>query len=166
MVKRIPPSNSYQILSIPYFSLLVVSYMDTMNIASDKISAYNKISRTYGTDDKLLVHEVHIIDFIGRGENVTASDLIEITSKTKGAISQTLDKLAKLDLLLKTKHPSDQRKQILLLTAKGEIVFNHHRDKDFVAYSRFLERLKGVTDEEFNRANEIIKTIFKINYSG
>ncbi|GAK82829.1 transcriptional regulator MarR family [Vibrio ponticus] len=136
--------------------------MDTLNIVADKISAYGKISRPYGTEDSLLVHEVHIIDYIGRHDIVTASDIVSVTYKTKGAISQTLNKLAELGLIDRTEHPDDKRKQRLILTEKGMVVFDHHKEKDLVAYSRYQSRLEGVSDEDLRTANAIIKTIFKL----
>ncbi len=136
--------------------------MDTLNIVADKISAYGKISRPYGTEDNLLVHEVHIIDYIGRHEIVTASDIVSVTYKTKGAISQTLNKLAELGLIDRTQHPDDKRKQRLILTEKGQVVYDFHREKDLVAYSRYQSRLQNVTDKDLPKANEIIKTLFKL----
>ncbi|WP_162063452.1 MarR family winged helix-turn-helix transcriptional regulator [Vibrio taketomensis] len=143
--------------------LIEISHlMDTLNIVADKISAYGKISRPYGTEDNLLVHEVHIIDYIGRHEIVTASDIVSVTYKTKGAISQTLNKLAELGLIDRTEHPDDKRKQRLILTEKGQVVYDFHREKDLVAYSRYQSRLQNVTDKDLHKANEIIKTIFKL----
>ncbi|WP_446446810.1 MarR family winged helix-turn-helix transcriptional regulator, partial [Shewanella sp. 1180_01] len=141
----------------------ISNLMDTLNIITDKISAYGKISRFYGTEDKLLIHEAHIIDHIGRYKNVTASDLVVVTYKTKGAISQTLNKLFDIGLITKMCHPNDKRKQILTLSEKGQMVYDFHKDKDQVAYSRYKDRLQHVSEDDLHTANMILRAIFKLN---
>ncbi len=140
-------------------------FYELMNIiyeSSDKISAYRKVARQYGTEDSLYMVEVHTIDLIGKKDNITITDIARDMYKTKGAVCQIIDKLTSKNLVKKEVHPEDSRKNILLLTEKGKIVYDHHLAKDKIAFNRYLTRLEDFTQEDFEKASLIIKNIFKL----
>lgn len=136
--------------------------MNTIYEVSDKISSYGKNPRTYGTEDMLHMIEAHTIEIIGENNDITASEIAKKMYKTKGAVSQTIDKLIKKGLIVKTSHPKDNRKFILELTENGKIVFEHHRKKDETAFDRYLDRLEGYTEEDFKKCKDIMSKIFKL----
>ncbi|SHJ48557.1 DNA-binding transcriptional regulator, MarR family [Dethiosulfatibacter aminovorans DSM 17477] len=141
-------------------------FYDLMNIiydVSDKISSYEKNPRTYGTDDLLHMIEAHTIEIIGNNKEITSSEIAKKMYKTKGAVSQTIDKLIQKGLVVKNSHPKDNRKFILELTENGKIVFGHHRRKDETAFDRYLDRLEEYSDEDFKNCKDILCKIFKLN---
>ncbi len=140
--------------------------MDVVYAAIEKAQAYDAKPRTYGTDDLLYMTEAHLIDKIGRQPHCTITEIAKSTRKTKGAISQTVEKLVSKKLLQKMTDPKDNRRNILELTETGRIVFKTHREKDEIAFKRFLSRLDDHSVEEIISAKEIIGKIFKIELSG
>jgi len=140
-------------------------FYDLMNIiydVYDKISLYEKHPRKYGTDDLLSMIEAHTIEMIGKNEEITASVIAEKMYKTKGAVSQLIDKLVKKGLVEKKEHLNDSRKFILELTENGKIVFFHHEQKDKIAFDRYLARLDNCSDKDFEKCKYILCKIFKL----
>lgn len=140
--------------------------MDVLYEAIEKAQAYGAKPHTYGTDDLLYMTEAHLIDKIGNQPNCTITELARATRKTKGAISQTVEKLVAKELLRKITDSKDNRRNILQLTETGGIVFKTHREKDEIAFNRFLSRLDDHSVEEIIAAKKIIGKIFKIDVSG
>lgn len=140
--------------------------MDVVYAAVEKAQAYDSKPHSYGTKDLLYMTEAHLIDKIGKNPGYTITELAKATRKTKGAISQTVEKLVTKDLIRKISDPADNRRNILELTPDGETVFRTHREKDEVAFDRFLNRLDDYSTEEITRTKEIIGKIFKIDLDG
>jgi len=82
---------------------------------------YSVISRKpkdYGTGDLLYFTEVHTITMVARNKEVNMTQLADIMGVTKGAISQTINKLVRKGLILRTNITN--RKEInLMLSQKG-----------------------------------------------
>jgi DNA-binding MarR family transcriptional regulator len=85
---------------------------------------YSVISRKpkdYGTGDLLYFNEIHTISMIAKNREVNVTRLAEIMGVTKGAISQTITKLADKNLI--TRINIKNRKEVnLRLSGKGRIV--------------------------------------------
>jgi DNA-binding MarR family transcriptional regulator len=82
---------------------------------------YSVISRKpkdYGTGDLLYFTEVHTITMVARNKEINMTQLADIMGVTKGAISQTINKLVRKELILRTNITN--RKEInLMLSEKG-----------------------------------------------
>ena len=133
--------------------------METLYELSRQISAYESIPRKYGTDDDLYMVEAHTINRIGDLGQTSTTELARLTNKTKGAISQMVDKLIKKDLVVKYKNPSNQREVIIELTEKGKIVYEYHRQLDLKEYSLILKKLDKFTTQDFKNFISISKAI-------
>ncbi|GHI01131.1 MarR family winged helix-turn-helix transcriptional regulator [Neobacillus kokaensis] len=136
--------------------------METLYEISRKISSYESIPRKYGTDDDLFMVEAHTINLIGNHQHTNTSELARLTNKTKGAISQMVDKLIKKDLAVKYKNPTNQREVIIELTEKGKKVYNFHKELDQDEYSQLLNKLGQFTAEDFSTYLKI-STILRDN---
>jgi DNA-binding MarR family transcriptional regulator len=123
--------------------------IETIYEMSRKLSVYESVPRKYGTEDELYVVEAHTIDLIGTHTITTISELSKLTKKTKGAISQMVDKLIKKDLVIKYKNPNDNRQVMIELTDKGKKIYEFHRKLDKQTYSQYLERLTQYSTEDF-----------------
>src|SRR5438309_7478272 len=123
--------------------------IETIYEMSRKLSVYDNAPRMYGTEDELYVVEVHTIDLIGIHTITTISELSTLTKKTKGALSQMVDKLIKKDLVIKYKNPNDNRQVMIELTDKGKKIYEFHRKLDKQTYSKYLEGLTQYSTEDF-----------------
>ncbi|MFP3390776.1 MarR family winged helix-turn-helix transcriptional regulator [Brevibacillus sp. SIMBA_040] len=135
--------------------------METIYELSRKTSSYESVPRKYGTEDELYMVEAHTINLIGNLVQTNTSELSKLTNKTKGAISQMVDKLIKKELVVKYKNPDDNREVIIELTEKGRTVYEFHKELDKVEYARFLNQLDEFTTEDFQRYIEISSIIIR-----
>lgn len=123
--------------------------MESLYEISRKIASYESVPRKYGTEDELYMVEAHTINLIGNKIQTTSTELTELTNKTKGAISQMVDKLSKKEMIMKSKNPKDNREVILELSEKGKIVYEYHKKLDTEEYKKLLTKLNGFSDEDF-----------------
>jgi DNA-binding MarR family transcriptional regulator len=86
---------------------------------------YSVISRRpvdYGTGDLLYFTEIHTITTVGKNREINMTRLAEKMGVTRGAISQTIRKLASKNLVLKSN--SNNKKEFnLKLSEKGHIAY-------------------------------------------
>jgi DNA-binding MarR family transcriptional regulator len=83
-------------------------------------SVIGRKPKVYGTGDRLYVAEIHTITMVGKNNEINLTGLAEIMGVTRGAITQTINKLVKKNLIVKT---SINKKEFnLKLSEKGEIV--------------------------------------------
>jgi len=123
--------------------------MESIYEISRKIASYESVPRKYGTEDELYMVEAHTINLIGNKIQTTSTELTELTNKTKGAISQMVDKLTKKEMIIKSKNPKDNREVILELSEKGKIVYEYHKKLDAGEYKKLLTKLDGFSEEDF-----------------
>jgi DNA-binding MarR family transcriptional regulator len=85
-------------------------------------SVINRKPKDYGTGDMLYFAEIHTITMVGNNNEINMTKLADIMGVTKGAISQTIRKLAGKNLIIKSN--INNRKEInLKLSEKGMIVY-------------------------------------------
>lgn len=125
--------------------------MESIYEVSRITSVYESIPRKYGTDDELFMVEAHTINLIGDKIKTNTSELTQLTDKTKGAISQMVDKLVKKGLVLKYKNPTNNREVIIELTEKGQQVYEYHKELDKMEYAKILNRLDEFSTEDFEK---------------
>lgn len=125
--------------------------MESIYEVSRITSVYESIPRKYGTDDELFMVEAHTINLIGDKIKTNTSELTQLTDKTKGAISQMVDKLVKKGLVLKYKNPTNNREVIIELTEKGQQVYEYHKELDKMEYAKILNQLDEFSTEDFEK---------------
>jgi DNA-binding MarR family transcriptional regulator len=101
-------------------------------------------TRDYETGFPLYKVEIHTIRCIGNNPHINSTDLSGYMGVTKGAISQTLNKLLKKGLLRKTRLPSDARESALELTDLGW--------KAFYAHERFHTQIYEAVRQYFGES--------------
>jgi len=84
-------------------------------------SVINRKPKDYGTGDLLYFTEVHTIKIVGMNREVNMTTLAEIMGVTRGAISQTIRKLAGKNLIKRT-NTTNKKEVNLSLTKKGMTV--------------------------------------------
>lgn len=135
--------------------------METVYEYARKISEYESIPRKYGTEDEIYMVEAHTINLVGDKNKTNVSELAELTNKTKGAISQMIERLIKKGMATKSRNPLDNREVIIELTDKGKIVYNFHKKLDQKEYRRLLKDLEEFTAEDFRRYIDISRILIK-----
>ena len=89
---------------------------------------YSVIARKpkdYGTGDLIYVTELHTISMVGKNKEINMTRLAEIMGVTKGAISQTISKLVKKDLIMRV-NTTNLKEVNLRLSEKGLLVYKKH----------------------------------------
>jgi DNA-binding MarR family transcriptional regulator len=79
--------------------------------------------KDYGTGDLLFFTEIHTITMVGKNKEINMTRLADIMGVTKGAISQTINKLVHKNLIEKT-NSTNKKEFNLRLTGKGRIVYD------------------------------------------
>jgi len=125
-------------------------------------------SLSFGTGVLMHTKEIHTIQAIGRYSGINVTKLAEHTGVTKGAVSQTINKLVRKGLVRKTHAPGNDKDVVLELTNLGQIGFqNHekfHMDTFDIAHKYYgdqleskLERINLAVDDIYNMLNEYDK---------
>lgn len=125
-------------------------------------------SFSFGTGVLMHTKEIHTIQAVGRHPGVNVTKLAEHTGVTKGAVSQTINRLVRKGLVRKTHAPGNDKEVILELTDLGQIGFqNHekfHMDTLNMAHEYYgdqlrskLERINLAVDDIYEMLNEYEK---------
>lgn len=103
---------------------------------------------------------MHTIEIIGHKKNLRIKELAEKLGITTGTLTIGVDNLEKLELVARKPHDTDRRSYFVVLTEKGEKMFEeHHRfHEDFT--SDISAELSN--DELENLTNLLGKILVKI----
>jgi DNA-binding MarR family transcriptional regulator len=93
----------------------------------NRFNEMEKIPYYTGTDMLLHFSEVHLVESIGKNEDINVTRLAKLQGVTKGAISQMIGRLVKKGLVLKNVSPETENEVVLRLTEKGRAVFEQHQ---------------------------------------
>lgn len=139
------------------FSVLMESIFELSRAYYD----YQSKPRKYGTDDELFMVEVHLLNLIGEDNKINVTRLSRKTNRTKGAVSQIIDKLVTKGLVNKSKNPYNNREVKLELTEKGKKVFHYHQYLDKEKNENILSELPDFSTTDFKKYIAITNTIRK-----
>ena len=118
-------------------------------------SVINKKPKDYGTGDLLYFTEIHTITVVGKNRKINVTRLAEIMGVTKGAISQTIKKLAGKNLILRTNLRN--RKEVnLRLSEKGLLAYKGQKSiqKDIFTFAATLYK-RGTPEQR-----ELVRRLF------
>ena len=119
-------------------------------------------SLSFGTGVLMHTKEIHTVQAIGRRSGINVTKLAEQAGVTKGAVSQTINKLVRKGLVRKTHAPGNEKEVILELTDLGWVGFqNHekfHMDTLDIARQYYGDRLKS----KLERINLAVDDIYKM----
>lgn len=112
------------------------------------LAKYYQEPREYGTHQKVTVMEVHMLKEIAKSPRTSITDLTVKLHKTKGAISQVIEKLALKGLVQKENDPEDTRKKRLVLTEDGRTICEYHNKLDQEFFLRVFKHMPQATKED------------------
>ena len=124
----------------------------------EKISNTTKMSKNYNTDVDIYRSEIHTIQLIGDQKELHVSEISKLIGVTKGTISQIVKRLESKGLVKKYTDSTNNTRQLVSLTSKGEIAYEAHnnyhlrKDRELEAY------IKALTEKE----REVIEGFLEI----
>ena len=120
--------------------------------------------RKFGTDEPVSSAELHLIELVGENEGCSVTQLARLKGITKGAVSQNLKRLEGKGLTRKEESPDNLSRARVLLTDKGQTVYNAHKewhatmDGGFKSYMTRLDPEQVCFIDEFmNRVLSFLK---------
>ena len=135
--------------------------METLFEMSRYISVYESTPRRYRTED-LYMTEMHALNLIWNQDRLNMTQLAQQTNRTKGAISQMVEKLRKKGLLVKEKNPQNNSEIFLRLTDLGREACQYHRDMERNIYRLYLDGLEDFGQEDFERYRRLLQRLKQI----
>lgn len=103
--------------------------------------------------------EAHVIQYIGRHEKSTITELAVASKKTPSACSQIIKKLIKKDLVQQIRNPQNKREFFLELTAHGWEVFQTHESFDSECFQKNFMHIQDITEEQLEIYIHVQNTI-------
>jgi DNA-binding MarR family transcriptional regulator len=106
---------------------------------------------------KLYPSEIHLLLLIDAQSRLNATGLAERLGLSKGAISQTLTRLEKKGVLIKSRDPASKNELILEFTTAGQKVLRHFRGVQAAVRKRYDEIFTAFDEDE----REVIGRFFQ-----
>lgn len=91
----------------------------------------------FGVDESLCRSEIHTIQTIGNNEGLNITQLAKMLDVTKPTISERINKLSKIKLVVKKSNDMNNKEVVLFLTEKGWVAYQNHEKKHRKLYSLF-----------------------------
>ena len=123
------------------------------------LNEYESIPRKYGTDDELFMVEAHIINLIGDKKVINITDIAKQMNRTKSSASQNITRLIKKGLVKKEKSIHSSREVSIMLTSKGEKVFQFHKNLDDREYNSYLSKLENYDAKDFENIDHFLAIV-------
>lgn len=137
--------------------------MNTEKLASIIVEFYEKISSWEHAVVKgsgLSTAQMHTIEIVGHAEKIRMKDLAEKMGVTTGTLTVSVDKLEKMNLLERTRHESDRRSYMIVLTKDGEKLFREHHKLHVQMTQELVNDLSEEEQDQFGRI--LLKSIDNI----
>ena len=105
-------------------------YSDVIYRYTQLVASGVQSQQDYGTGELYTSLEVHTVTLIEENPGITASEIAEHNYRTKGAISQILNKLEEKGLIRREKDPNNARRTLLYVTVSGLELSRKHKEYD------------------------------------
>lgn len=122
-----------------------------MHIVYDFVFSYTDYMnkrRNYTDTDKLTMLEVHLLTSIAEQPHQTVTILARKWNRSVSATSQTIRKLLKKDLIIRTNSPDDAKVYFLDVTPRGREVSEAHKTYDIIDTLKTLKTLRHTLSVE------------------
>jgi DNA-binding MarR family transcriptional regulator len=103
--------------------------------------------------------EIHLLLVIARGQQGNATQMAERMGVTKGAISQTLSRLERKGMLIKSRDPASKNELNLALTPLGQKAAKSAKDAAGHVRQQYGKFLAGLDDDERDVIRRFLTTM-------
>ena len=125
----------------------------------NKFHRFEKVPMDFGVEEMLYPSEIHTVEAIGKNHRINVTQLAELLGITKGAVSQTVNKLVQKQFAKKIKFPRSEKEIFLELTPKGRKAFEGHEKFHRDMYLDFLKYAENISNKDFRKFKEIFTKI-------
>lgn len=129
------------------------------------ISRFNESDRkirTFGTDTPLHLSEIHLIEFIGGHPDLYVSEIAREKKVTKGAISQTLRRLERKNLIRKRPDAGNHTRVVVSLTEAGWTAYREHEKFHQEIAEKVAACVRGKTEQEKNAIGDFLSRLERL----
>ena len=103
-----------------------------------------------------------MIDLIGRNQPVNLVKLSELLEVSRSAITQSVRRLTKKDLVSFEFAPDNEKNKYLILSQKGVDVFNIHKEQQEHIETAIFSVLKNYSDEDLQMVMKLMDDVEKV----
>ena len=149
--------------------------LDTKHsMVSDKLllnKIFQSISNLTSLDRKKIIHfedlklypsEIHLLLFIFHIRDTNITRIAEFLGLTKGAISQTLTRLAKKGVIHKETEPHNKNQLHIRFTTRGEKLMKHVIEFRNSLEEKYLDYISTLSNEEKKIISHFLDKMVKI----
>ena len=113
-------------------------------------------------DKSITINEVHLIDLIGRNQPVNLVKLSELLEVSRSAITQSVRRLIKKDLVSFEFAQDNEKNKYLILSKKGVEVFNIHKEQQEHIETAIFSVLKNYSDEDLQMVMKLLDDVEQV----
>jgi DNA-binding MarR family transcriptional regulator len=136
--------------------------LEEMERAMSRMASMHESPWDFGTGVPLYRTEIHTVQAIGEHPGINVTELAQLMGVTKGAVSQTVGKLADKGLVSKT-HAEDNAKEILLqLTERGSTGFSNHQKLHMAMLDIVRDFYGDLLEEKLQAFASVMRDLNKI----
>lgn len=114
-----------------------------------KMNRLQGLRLDFGTGEPLSAAEIHALEAIGKHPGSNVSELAKLMEVTKGAMSQTLDRLEKKGMLGRAKREGNNKEVLPELTARGWQAFAGHEAYHAQFDAGIAVELEGLSPQDY-----------------
>ena len=103
--------------------------------------------------------ELHLIELVGENEGCSVTQLARLKGITKGAVSQSLKRLEHRGLTRKEESPENLSRARVLLTAKGQTVYDAHQEWHATMDGGFKDYMTRLDPEQVRFIDEFMSRV-------
>jgi len=134
-------------MSIDELTFLVEKFNDSLQM-EEKLYIKNSELKAYSTT------QIHYLDLIYHNQNITISQIAKKLNVTKPSVTNTIEKLEKLELINKISSDEDKRVQHVQLAKKGKrVAMLHEKFHEYFA----IKLSMNLKEKEIAMLVEILK---------
>lgn len=143
---------------------------ENITVLYEFVLAYNdymNTKRDYGTGEELSMTEAHVLTDIADNPGITVTELSKLWNKTTSALSQTVRKLIKKDLIYRVNSEEDAKIFMLYPTQKAIEFSIAHKKYDIIDIIKTNKRLlKIFSDQDLIIFHNVMKEYTKLLKEG
>lgn len=138
---------------------LFIEILEQFYQLANRMNKMQNKSLSFPGTEPLNTPAIHLIDVIGKHNNITTTEIAEILGVTKGAVSQMTSKLERRKFIKRKKDKGNEKEVHFFLTAEGLKVYQEHEKLHEELYSELETLFSQFEDEDMVRIKNALISI-------